>query len=128
MENKKLSKKLSTIFWWVLYCMPLIIFFINFFGYFRAFEGLGTIEFLETSLFEIAGNQSYLPFTEDLWVPLRDAFISIFSAIGLNPMGGSTFALIVIFSWFITVHLLHIIVDTILFLPRLFHNFIERWS
>ena len=41
MESKRLNRKFSSLFWWILYSLPLIIFFISLIGTFTIYKETG---------------------------------------------------------------------------------------
>lgn len=127
MESKKLSKQFSTIFWWVLYALPLIFIFIYFIGYFFIFSQTGDSSFA-TYLFESAFiNVCDFFLTSFNWEFLYNSFLNIYDVLGISyGVVGECVAFF--FSWLILMNFLHLFVDFILFIPRAFHNLMERWS
>lgn len=128
-DNKRLYKKLTTIFWWVIATLPIFmllgyflyyIFNKNYSGGFDLENSIESVYFNFDNLYDDSGI---------LFNKLYDTFYSLFQLFGMNDsyttnMFGSY--IVYCLSWFILVHILHLIVDIILLLPRICQKFIER--
>ena len=127
MESKKLSKKLNTIFWYVLYTLPLVLLFFYLVSCCFAINQTG-----ETISFESFSYMSYSfvidGFVDTLWFPIFNAVSNLAITLGFNVDSYGLSFLCIILCWFIQTNFLHVLVDVLLFIPRLFHNIMERWS
>lgn len=115
MRKKTVTHSVKTIFWWIIYCLPLILFLIQVWG--NARNGL------EVGSFN-AFIENYFDTNEGLIVlPLQE----LFGYSGVFPVISST-GLFVFMEWFIGTYLLHLAVDFILFIPRLCHKFMNKFT
>lgn len=101
----KFEKKLDSLFWWLIALLPILVYFISVFhvgaelSQFNSYVDLFTFDYVADIFNRI--------FTENL------AFPSI---------------LVNYLSYFISVEIIHIFVDVVVFLPRWFHGLLERWN
>ena len=130
MESKKLNKKLSSIFWFLLGSLPLIVFLLTVIGYLLVFKETGSNDLFNDSfnLLNISIVHVSDIFTSFKWNVLFDTFTNVFSLVGFNISGPLSIFLVILFTWYIQISFIHILVDIVLFVPRLVHNFMERWS
>lgn len=103
--NNTISFTLDKIFWYILYVLPVILYLIS---------GNGVL--FDTFLSQIG-------FTLSEYNPVLSVLSQLFGNSGLLPLFTSD-GLLVICSWFVSVFLVHLCVDFLLFIPRLAH----RWS
>lgn len=126
MESKKVSKKLNTIFWYVIYSLPLLIFAIYICGYLAFYKETGAVP--EFSIIDICIHDINTIFDGFTWGIVKDTLYNTFELIGFNLSGDITSFVIILFTWFVQFAFIHLFIDFLLFIPRLFHQFIERWS
>lgn len=122
-DNKKWYYKLTTIFWWVVAIMPILLVLGQFIfstinrnstGY--DFDNILSVA---TTYFDDYVNSNGV--LSDLYSMFDNLIIDIF---GLN--GNFAYLMCFILSWFIITHILHLVVDLILLLPKVCQKFIER--
>lgn len=112
MRERTLKSLFDKIMWYGVYLFPLIAYVALLFS------------------FQYNGTGSYIPFEEfmlDLgfgYGAIYDVFVSLFSDGGIFPMmefGG----MLAYANYLVFVTILHVIFDVIVFIPRLFHNFLD---
>ena len=132
MGNKKWYKRTSTLFWFGLAIMPILITLIQTIGIYIIHWGdsvsyTNISEFFTSNGFWIyleSNASRFGDFTPSL---LRSAYAHLF-----NSWGGITLdsqmILAYIFGWFTFTYIIHLIVDIMIWLPKLFHSWLERWE
>lgn len=118
MRKKTVNHLADTIFWYVLYFMPVICYLL----YLFAEPATGTVSAISfTSFIENIG----FGFVSDniIITSLKD----IFYTGGIFPIF-STDMPFIIFSWFIGVYIAHLAVDFLLFIPRLCHKWLKQFT
>lgn len=129
MESKKLNKKFSTIFWNILYFLPLIVFFIYLISYFAMFRESANVDaWANTDVLDESFNVVINFFGPSGWWFTSDLFNNLFDVLSIPNNDVVAIFIIYSFSWLVMMNFLHILVDVLLLLPRMFHNFMERWS
>lgn len=135
MDNKKWGKRFSTLFWWSLTILPLILALIYFIGYHLTFNsGISSaadlasyhsnssglfLEYLSKILedtnfsFDMFG----LPF-------IYDMFYDLFILLGISD---EATILTSLFTWMASVQMYHLLFDFVAWLPRLIHSWMDRW-
>lgn len=116
MRKKTVTHSVKTIFWWILYLLPIICYlllvwgfarngdFYDTFGTFISESAFGSKTFINTALYDLFGTEGILPF--------------------FSPDSG----IISFLSYFIGMNLVHLAVDFILFIPRLCHKFMNKFT
>lgn len=132
MENKKWYKRTSTLFWFALATMPILITIIQTIGAYIihwgdnvAFTDINDFFYSNNfwSIFE--GNATrFGNYTPSI---LRTSFNGLFASFGGITLD-SQVVLANIFGWFTFTYFIHLIVDIIVWLPKLFHKWLERWD
>lgn len=134
MEEKKLSKKIGSIFWWCLAVAPLILALIYFIGYHITFNS-GITSASDLSLYHTNGLNAFNNYLEGLNVNLfkfipsviRTPIITIFNVIF---EGSSTSVQITsnIVAWFVWVFILHCLCDILVYIPRIAHHLLDKYG
>lgn len=114
MRKKQVNHLADTIFWYLIYFMPAIIYGIICATH--KTETLTLAQFFETYGFGLT-NGNIITITIN----------QIFGADGILPLV-QDIGIIYVISWFGTTMLLHLLIDFILFIPRLAHNFMEKFT
>ena len=117
MRKKTVNHLADTIFWYLLYFLPVITYLIyimciggtdvniiNFADFFSSI-GLGIVE----------SNV------------IVSTLSSIFGSSGVLPLFNTSVPFI-IFGWFIGMYIIHLAVDFLLFLPRLCHKYMDKFT
>lgn len=131
MDNKKWYKRISTCFWFFLATMPIIIPLIQMIV--STFVHLDSISNISDITTYINNNNFYNQlslFQTNLihLLPnfLFNSFVDLFDSMGLNSIGAG--ALGFICAWFVWAYVIELMVDFVVWLPKLIHSFIERWN
>lgn len=114
--KNRFSYKLDKIFWWIVALAPLFCFLL-----YVPFKNIsGTSVTLSTFISDNFLNG--IAFGENvIWV----ALYNIFSRNGVFPLFAGEGGLYIFF-WFISVELIHLFFDVIVFIPRLAHKWISK--
>lgn len=117
MRKKTVNHLADTIFWYLLYFLPVITYLIyimciggtdvniiNFADFFSSI-GLGIVE----------SNV------------IVSSLSSIFGSTGVLPLFNTSVPFI-IFGWYIGMYIIHLAVDFLLFLPRLCHKYMDKFT
>lgn len=114
--KNRFSYKLDKIFWWIVALAPLFCYFL--YVPFKSISG----DPVSVAGFLLDNFLSYTVFGNNpIWV----AFYRIFSKDGVFPLFGDERAMYIFF-WFISVELVHLFFDVIVFIPRLAHKWISK--
>lgn len=133
MDNKKWSHRFSTIFWWTLTILPLIVALIWFIGYHLTFNsGITTANELNIyhqltynghSTFEYALVNSFIyddftfPFLYDMW---ENLFLIIFGE------GSDVSLLSSLLAYMTTIQFIHLLYDFVVWLPKWCHKIMSK--
>lgn len=117
MRKRNVKFLADIIFWYLLYFLPVICYLL----YLFAEPACGTQIVDLGTFFDNIG----IVLVQDnvVSVSLR----SIFGVDGILPFFATDFA-IDIFSWFICVYITHLAVDFLLFIPRLAHKYMDKFT
>lgn len=118
MRKKTVSFMADTIFWYILYFLPIISYLLFCFSEPIAVGSSGAIIPFSTYI-----NTAY-NFIQDNFI--FTALNDIFGANGVMPLGLDS-ALLLYFSWFIGTVIIHLAVDFLLFIPRLCHKWLKTF-
>ena len=110
MRKKTISYAVDKIFWYLLYFLPILVYFIY------SFKS-GSLVTL-SSVFDSVG----LGILSDNVI--LTSLSSIFGVGGVFPIFSSP-DILIFFTWFIGVYLAHLFVDFLLFIPRLAHRWLS---
>lgn len=129
MDNKKWSKRFSTLFWWVLTILPwiyllftIIASIVNLHNDTTNLTMSDLVSYCNSTLSNFLSINTFSIFT-NLSIPsLSSAFNQLFNVLGISSY---TF-LGAIFAWMLSVQVYHLIFDVIAWFPNWCHEFIER--
>lgn len=113
MKKKTILTLADTIFWYLVYMLPVIVYLLNIFPN-------GAVSFdtlLSSTGFNIV--------TSNI---VTTTFNSIFATGGIMPLFALNSPMIIIISWFIFAVILHLMADFILFIPRLAHKWMNKFT
>lgn len=135
MDNKRWGKRFSTIFWWSLAILPLIIVLIYFVGYHLTFNS-GITSQNELALYHNNqyGSFAYIfekvlfgdePFSfYEMQLPyINTMYYNLFNLLEIDY----TSCLASLFGWMTSVFFYHVIFDVAVWIFRFCHNLMERW-
>lgn len=120
MRKRTIKTVADTIFWYALYFLPVLAYLL-----FMVSSKDGTTDWMDFIYLD-----SFLSrFGEmDLTNPVGDALYYMFDgADGLIPIFHDM-SIYFIFTWYVFVYLIHLMVDFILFIPRLAHNWMNKFT
>lgn len=117
MRKRTVNHVADTIFWYVIYFLPIMAYLI----YLVALNGTAPMSigaFFEDIVYSVfPGN------------PVSTALQSIFGESGVLPFFESGFTWILdFFAWFVGVYLCHLAVDFLLFIPRIAHKYMKKFT
>lgn len=114
--KNRFGYKLDRVFWWIVAFAPLFCYFL--YVPFKNISG----ESVPLSQFLVDNFLNGIAFgSNPVWV----AFYRIFSKNGVFSLFGNEGAMYIFF-WFISVELVHLFFDVIVFIPRLAHKWISK--
>lgn len=116
MRKKTVTHSVKTIFWWIVYCLPLITYLFILWG--NARNGIDDIMSFDTVM------ANYYDVAQGI---ISDPLYSIFGDVGILPLFNN-YGIFIFMEWFIGAYLLHLAVDFILFIPRLCHKFMNKFT
>ena len=117
MRKKTFSYVADTIFWYVLYFLPIIAYLLYLFA--EPASGATVLNlgaFMESSGFILAENNV-----------IYTALQGVLGANGVLPLFASGGALMFL-SYFCAVYLAHLVVDVLVFIPRLCHKWLNSFT
>lgn len=123
MRKKTVKNMCSTIFWYLLYFLPIIFTIVQYFS-FQSWTGEELIDFKHDFLNLFADNLAYFGVDEYSFIAsvLIDCFPNFLQS------GASTYVVFSFMDYFVSVYILHIAVDFILFIPKLCHKWLNYFT
>lgn len=131
MDNKKLYKKISTCFWFFMATMPIIIPLIQMIVQtFVHLDSISNVSDITTYINNINFYNQLNKFMTNMngFLPnfIYQPFMDLFDSMGLSLIGSGGFGFIC--AWFVWAYVIELLVDFVVWLPKLIHSFIERWN
>ena len=117
MRKRTVNHVADTVFWYFIYFLPVLCYFLYLFA--EPSSGSTVVSF--SAFFENIG----IGFVSHNVVV--SALSSLFGSTGILPLF-STDVPFIIFGWFICTFIGHLAVDFLLFIPRLCHKFMEKFT
>lgn len=117
MRKKTVNHLADTIFWYLIYFLPVICYLL----YMLVEPGTGSTVLAFNAFFDSIG----IGFVSDNVVV--SSLKSIFGASGVLPLF-ATETPFIIFGWFICTFIAHLAVDFLLFIPRLCHKYMNKFT
>lgn len=111
MRKRSVSHVADTVFWYLLYLLPVVMYLFNALRH-------DTTDF-------VTFMTSTLGFAFTASNPVLTALSDIFGTGGLLPLFSSDGA-IYIATWFCSMLIVHLLVDFVLFIPRLCHKWLSK--
>lgn len=112
MRKRNLMCLFDTIFWYILYAFPFLSYFFMLWG-----GGVNSPMSFPAWLDDLDLSYSSFIFTN---------LKAVFGTGGVLPLFYES--ILFCFSWFISCVIIHIMVDVLLFIPRLSHNWLEKFT
>lgn len=114
MRKKTIKFVADTMFWYLLYFLPVLAFLLYIWN--DSSTVLSFDSFLTTIGLDV--------FVDNVII---DTLVSLFGSQGVLPLfNGST--VFIIFGWYISVYLVHLAVDFLLFIPRYAHKLMNSYN
>lgn len=114
--NDRFGRKMDKTFWFFLTLFPL-------FGYslylFSINGSVGSLSFY-------AFMQNFVQIAVHVGNPVHKVFASIFGSSGLFPLFSDGSGLLDFFTYAVSIEILHVCFDVIVFIPRLAHKWISK--
>lgn len=111
MRKRSISHLADTIFWFVIYALPLLCYLL----YFRSGSSSDFVTFMSTNLGFVFSDSN----------PIFTAIQQLFGADGILPFFTSAGdGLSYMVTWFVCSFIVHLAVDFVLFIPRLAHKWL----
>lgn len=126
MENKRLTRKLNSFFWWFLMALPLILLVICYVfaipQYAKNFDWSGGSwsDFIYNILNDSSIYESALNFFDDC------SIIHLFDNVLDNFNVREYYFLGYLLNWCLTIYFIHLIFDCVVFIFDWLHDFFER--
>lgn len=117
MRKKTVSHLADTVFWYLLYFLPVIVYLL----YCIAEPNTGANFLPMEQFFDSVG------FNVSSENVIYTSLQGIFGAEGVLPLFNGTLPFYIL-TWFSSVYLCHICVDFVLWLPRLAHKFMNKFT
>lgn len=122
MRKKTVNHIADTIFWYILYFYPIIAYLI----YLFASQGFLTSNYEVMNIIVFMDKIALRPLSEDnniIFGTLRD----LFGTNGILPLF-STNGVLTVMTYYVSVYIVHLAVDFILFIPRLCHKWLKAFT
>lgn len=117
MRKKTVNHIADTIFWYALYFLPVIAFLLVCWSEPGSGQQMTSLnEFFSRSGFDIYGGNI-----------IYESLYNVVGEEGLMPLFDNDYALYFV-TWFASVYLVHLLVDFILFIPRLAHKWMNSFT
>lgn len=118
MRKRTMSNLADHVFWLLVALLPLVLYVVQFFAY----DLTTVISFAPFDSFMTTFGVS----TDSV---VYTSLVGLFGAEGTLPLfSGTTSAPILFLSYFVAVEIIHLAVDFLLFIPRLCHKYMEKFT
>ena len=130
--HSRLQEKLDKWFWFILAIFPIVTYLIYLFGFYSG--GFISTETVSENITTYAYNSplSFSSFMLDLLTfyagdgPVRDVLFSILGPGGIFPLFAQGWGFLSYFVYFISLHIVHVLVDVLVFIPRFAHKIMSK--
>lgn len=114
MRKRTINHLSDTVLWYFIYLFPLLVVLVM---SIRAGETISLSEFFTTNGYNILSSGIVF-----------DSLNALFGSSGILPLFGENSGLIYYASWFTSCMLIHLAVDFLLFIPRMAHRFMNKFT
>lgn len=138
MDNKRIYKKIATIFWFLLAISPLILSFIGAWVSTCIYTGNNTLIDLshgDNIYYGESFNAHFLHFLNDdcffyQLIPnwFTNSIYNVLDTIGIDLSEAFANCCVVCISWFIWVYILELLIDIFVWLPKFIHKLLEKYG
>ncbi len=106
------------VFWLLVALLPLVLYVVQFFAY--ELTSVTTFASFDSFMTTFGVSPDSVVYT---------SLVGLFGAEGTLPLfSGTTSAPILFLSYFVSVEIIHLAVDFLLFIPRLSHKYMEKFT
>lgn len=112
MRKRNLMCLFDTIFWYIIYALPFLSWLLMLWG-----GGVNAPPAFSSWIDDMD-----VTFSSFIFINLK----SVFGSSGILPLFDDS--ILYCFNWFISCVIIHIMVDVLLFIPRLSHNWLEKFT
>ena len=123
MRKRTVNHVADTIFWYILYFLPVLAYFVYIFAFgqnpavdFEVFNGWDSFESFCAVNFPVSVDNV-----------IYNSLYNLFGDVGLIPLFDNA-SMCIFFAHFVSVYLLHLMVDFMLFIPRLAHKWLKMFT
>ena len=118
MRKRTMTNLADHVFWLLVALLPLVLYVVQFFAY--ELTTVTTFTPFDTFMTTFGVSTSSVVYT---------SLADLFGANGTLPLfSGSSSAPILFLSYFVAVEIIHLAVDFLLFIPRLCHKYMEKFT
>lgn len=118
MRKRTMTNLADHVFWLLVALLPLVLYVVQFFAY--ELTNVTTFTPFDSFMSSLGVSSTSVIFTS-----LND----LFGAEGTLPLfSGTSSAPILFLSYFVAVEIIHLAVDFLLFIPRLCHKYMEKFT
>ena len=118
MRKRTMSNLADHVFWLLVALLPLVLYVVQFFAY--ELTTVTTFTPFDTFMTTFGVSTSSVIYT---------SLVGLFGAEGTLPLfNGINSAPILFLSYFVAVEIIHLAVDFLLFIPRLCHKYMEKFT
>lgn len=125
MESKKINRKFNSLFWCIIYSMPLVTFLLMYIGYLLSYHQTGNMA--DSNLLSLTLSNINQVFDKFIWNDLFDVLKQLFSKLSFDVTSDISKFIVITFTWFVQGMFLHIFIDTLTLIPKMYHKLMERW-
>lgn len=111
MRKRNFEHAIDLLFWYFIYSAPLLLYLVSLFSH----SPISLVEWFVTLGFDVSQSITYT------------TLVDIFGTSGILPMFSSPVPF-AIFAWFINCVVIHLAVDFLLFIPRLAHSWLAKFT
>ena len=121
MRKKTVSHIADTIFWYVLYFLPIVSYLICILSH-KQIDGF----YLNFEQYLFSSNPL---FSSTMSSPIFVALDSVFGDSGVLPLfNGMSNSILLVLTWFCNVYIVHLCIDFVLFIPRYCHKLMRDYT
>lgn len=124
MRKRNIKTVADTIFWYALYFLPIIVCLVTLCNRSDVFWQ-NNVDYVDFGAWFEYFIEMFMPFGVNN--PVYMALVDVFGQNGVIPVfGEGSMSILLFFTWFVNVYLAHLMVDFILFIPRIAHKWMKN--
>lgn len=122
MESKNLNKKIGTIYWWFIYSFPIIMTIASVIMHIVSTRQTGVISLTN---YNVLFDNTLNTFSNFVIPGIRSTLVDLFSSLSGNS-STLVYYCSAVFGWLIQMHIIHMGIDLLLYLPRFGMKYIDK--